>query len=240
MELKGKTALVTGGTDGIGAQLIRQLRDKGVTVITSGRNPERCAATRADGFEVIEADLSVPAGVDALLAGLAGRPIDILLNNAGVGTGYDFRSGDVDLPGAEQTYYLNLHTPTQLIARLLPVLQARPQAQIVNVTSGLAIAPNGGSPVYCASKAGLRSYTLGIRHQLKGSNVAVIEALPPLVDTRMTAGRGSNKMSAAECARQIVAGMERGTETINVGMVKMLQLVHSISPALARAVMIRF
>lgn len=240
MQLSGKTALVTGGTDGIGAQLIRQLRDKGVTVITSGRNAERCAATRADHFEVIEADLSTPAGVDALLAGLGERPIDILLNNAGAGTNYDFRDGQVDLPGAEQTYYLNLHAPTQLIARLLPRLRERGEAMIVNVTSGLAIAPNAGSPVYCASKAGLRSYTQAIRSQLRGSGIAVLEALPPLVDTRMTAGRGSNKMSAAECARQIVTGMERGTETISVGMVKLLQVVHSISPALARSIMIRF
>ena len=48
MQLQGKTALVTGGTDGIGAQLIRQMRTKGATVITQGRNPERCAATRAN------------------------------------------------------------------------------------------------------------------------------------------------------------------------------------------------
>ncbi len=240
MNLQGKTALVTGGTDGIGAQLIRQLRDKGATVIASGRNPERAAATRAEGFEVIAADLSSPAGVDALVKGLAGRPIDVLVNNAGAGTSYDFRDGDVDLAGAEKTYYLNLHAPTQLIARLLPVLRARGEAMIVNVTSGLAIAPNAGSPVYCASKAGLRSYTLAVRAQLKGSGITVVEALPPLVDTQMTAGRGNNKMSPAECARQIVAGMESGKETINVGMVKFLQLVHSISPALARSIMIRF
>ncbi len=235
-----KTVLVTGGTDGIGAHLIRQLRDKGATVIASGRNPERCAATRADGFEVIAADLSGPDGVEALLAGLGERPIDVLVNNAGVGTSYDFRSGEVDLPGAERTYYVNLHAPTQLIARLLPVLKARGEAMIVNVTSGLALAPNAGAPVYCASKAGLRSYTLAIRAQLKGTGITVIEALPPMVDTQMTAGRGNNKMPPAECARQIVTGMERGTETINVGMVKLLQLVHSISPALARSIMIRF
>lgn len=240
MQLSGKTVLVTGGTDGIGAHLIRQLRDKGATVIASGRNPERCAATRADGFEVIAADLSGPDGVEALLAGLGERPIDVLVNNAGVGTSYDFRSGEVDLPGAERTYYVNLHAPTQLIARLLPVLKARGEAMIVNVTSGLALAPNAGAPVYCASKAGLRSYTLAIRAQLKGTGITVIEALPPMVDTQMTAGRGNNKMPPAECARQIVTGMERGTETINVGMVKLLQLVHSISPALARSVMIRF
>jgi uncharacterized oxidoreductase len=240
MQLSGKTVLVTGGTDGIGAQLIRQLRDKGANVIASGRNPERIAATRADGFEVIEADLATPAGVDTLLGGLGDRPIDALVNNAGVGTSYDFRAGEVDLPGAETTYNLNLHAPTQLIARLLPMLKSRGEAMIVNVTSGLAIAPNAGSPVYCASKAGLRSYTLAIRAQLKGTGIKVVEALPPLVDTQMTAGRGSNKMSAAECARQIVSGMESGKETINVGMVKILQLVHSMSPALARSIMIRF
>jgi uncharacterized oxidoreductase len=240
MRLQGKTVLVTGGTDGIGAQLIRQLRDKGANVIASGRNPERCAATKADGFEVIEADLSKPAGLDALLAGLGDRSIDALVNNAGVGTDYDFRSGEVDLAGAEKTYYLNLHAPTQLIARLLPMLKSRGEAMIVNVTSGLAIAPNAGSPVYCASKAGLRSYTLAIRAQLKGTGITVVEALPPMVDTQMTAGRGNKKMSPQECARQIVAGMESGRETINVGMVKILQLVHSISPALARSIMIRF
>jgi uncharacterized oxidoreductase len=240
MRLQGKTALVTGGTDGIGAQLIRQLRDKGVTVITSGRNAERCAATRADGFEVIEADLSTSAGIDALIAGLGARDIDILVNNAGVQTDYDFRSGDVDLPGAEASLFLNLNAPVQIIARLLPGLRRRGEALIVNVTSGLAVAPNAGSPVYCGSKAGLRSYTMAIRHQLQGTGVNVLEALPPLVDTRMTAGRGENKLSAEECARQIVAGMERGTETINVGMVKLLQLVNSISPALARRIMIKF
>lgn len=240
MQLAGKTVLVTGGTDGIGAQLIRQLRDKGATVIASGRNAERIAATRAGGFEVIEADLATPAGVDALLAGLGDRPIDALVNNAGAGTSYDFRTDDVDLAGAENTYFLNLHAPTQIIARLLPMLKSRGQAMVVNVTSGLALAPNAGSPVYCASKAGLRSYTLAIRAQLKGTGIKVLEALPPLVDTQMTAGRGSNKMSATECARQIVAGMERETETINVGMVKLLQVVHSISPALARSIMIRF
>lgn len=240
MRLQGKTVLVTGGTDGIGAQLIRQLRDCGAVVITSGRNPERIAATRAGGFEVIAADLSAPAGVDALIAGLGDRPIDVLINNAGVGSSYDFRSGELDLAGAEATYYLNLHAPTLLIARLLPVLKARGEAMIVNVTSGLALAPNAGSPVYCASKAGLRSYTQAIRAQLKGTGITVVEALPPMVDTQMTAGRGNNKMSAADCARQIVTGMQRGSETINVGMVKILQLVHSISPALARSIMIRF
>lgn len=240
MNLSGKTALVTGGTDGIGAELIRQLKAKGVTAITSGRNPERIAATRTAGFEVIAADLSTLAGVEALMDGLNARPIDILLNNAGAGADHDFREGPPDLAVADAAIFLNLNAPIHLIARLMPMLRSRPEAQIVNVTSGLAIAPRAGGPVYCATKAGLRSYTQALRAQLVGTAITVIEALPPVVETKMTAGRGSKKMPAAECARQIVAGMESDTTEVNVGMVKLLQVANSLSPALARRIMLRF
>lgn len=241
MQLGGKTALVTGGTDGIGARLIRQLRGKGCSVITQGRNPERCAATRADGFEVIEADLGTLNGVEALLKALEGRTIDILVNNAGAGVDHDFREpGLPDLAAADATIFLNLNAPIHLITALMPVLKGRPEAMVVNVTSGLAIAPRAGGPVYCATKAALRSYTQALRHQLKDSAVHFLEALPPVVETKLTAGRGSAKMPPEECARQIVAAMERGADEANVGMVKVLQLVHSISPALARRIMIKF
>jgi uncharacterized oxidoreductase len=240
MNLNGKTILVTGGTDGIGGHLIRQLRDKGANVIATGRNAERIAATRAAGFEVIEADLSTLAGPAQLSAAWNSRQLDILINNAGAGTDHDFR---VSLPLPEETdatINLNLHAPINLITRLMPLLRARPTAMIVNVTSGLAIAPNAGSPAYCATKAGLRSYTQALRAQLKDTGIHVLEALPPLVDTAMTAGRGSKKLPPAECARQIIRAMERDANEANVGMVKVLQLVNSISPALARRIMIKF
>lgn len=240
MRLAGKTALVTGGTDGIGARLIRQLRDKGCTVITQGRNPERCAATRADGFEVIEADLGSLAGVEKVLKAVEGRTIDILVNNAGAGVDHDFREAQPDLAASDATIFLNLNAPIHLITALVPTLRTRPEAMVVNVTSGLAIAPRAGGPVYCATKAALRSYTQALRHQFRGTGIHFLEALPPVVDTKLTAGRGSSKMLPEECARQIVAAMEGDAAEANVGMVKVLQLVHSISPALARRIMIRF
>jgi len=241
MQLQGKTVLVTGGTDGIGGHLIRQLRGKDATVITQGRNPQRCAATRSDGFEVIEADLGNPAGVEAVLTAVSGRPIDVLINNAGAGVDHDFRDpGTPDLDAADATIFLNLNAPIHLITRLMPVLKARSEAMIVNVTSGLAIAPRAGGPVYCATKAALRSYSQALRAQLKDTAVHVLEALPPVVETKLTAGRGSRKMPPEECARQIVAGIEGNADEVNVGMVKLLQLVHSISPRLARSIMIRF
>ena len=244
-QLQGKLALVTGGTDGIGAALIRQLRAKGAVVITSGRDPARVAATRSAGFEVIEADLSVPAGVEALLAGVGARPLDVLINNAGAGVTHDFReAAQPDLAAAEAVIYLNLNAPIALITRLMPILRARPEAMpsamIVNVTSGLAIAPSASTPVYCATKAGLRSYTLALRGQLAGSGVHVLEVLPPVVETKMTTDLATQKMTAADCARQIVAAIETNADEANVGSVKLLRAVYSLSPGLARRMMLKF
>jgi uncharacterized oxidoreductase len=240
MHLSGKRVLVTGGTDGIGAALIRALQSAGAVVVTTGRTADRIAVTRAAGFEVIEADLSAPPGVETLIAALGDRPIDILVNNAGAGIAHDFRHGPPDDALLDPGLFLNLHAPIHLITRLMPGLLSRPEAMVVNVTSGLAIAPNGGGPVYCATKAALRSYSQALRHQLKGTRVHVLEALPPLVATQMNAGRAGRLMSAAECARQIVRAMQRNAAEANVGLVKLLQLVHSVSPALARRIMIRF
>ncbi|MFM9936288.1 MAG: SDR family oxidoreductase [Novosphingobium sp.] len=240
MKLNGKTVLVTGGTDGIGLRLARQLRGKGAVVIVTGRTPARIAAAQAEGFEVILAELTGADGVEAVLAGLGARPLDVLVNNAGMGADHDFRVAPPNPDDDERTLWLNIHAPIRLIVRLMPALQARPEAMIVNVTSGLAIAPNAGAPVYCATKAAMRSYTQALRAQMKGTNVHVLEALPPVVETQMTSSRSGNKMQPEECARQIVSAMERGANEANVGLVKFLQAVYSLSPALARRIMLQF
>jgi uncharacterized oxidoreductase len=241
MQVSGKTILLTGGTDGIGRELAAQLKAKGADVIITGRTPERIAAAKAAGFEVIAADMSSQAGVDAVLAAVKGRAIDILINNAGVGSDHDFReAAPIDLADNDRCIFLNLNAPVHLITHMMEGLKARPEAMIVNTTSGLAIAPRAGGPIYCATKAALRSYTLALREQLKGTRVHMLEALPPVVDTKMTAGRGSKKMSPKDCAAQIVDAMESNAKEANVGMVKFLRVVYSISPALARRIMIKF
>jgi uncharacterized oxidoreductase len=240
MQLNGKTILLTGGTDGIGRELATQLKAKGATVVITGRTPERIEIAKAAGYEVIAADLSSQAGIDAILTGVKGRDIDVLINNAGVGSDHDFREAAPDLADNDRVIFSNLNAPIHLIADLMAVLKSRPEAMIVNVTSGLAIAPRAGGPIYCATKAGLRSYTMALREQMKGSGVHVLEVLPPVVDTKMTAGRGSKKLSPQDCAAQIVDAMESNANEANVGMTKLLRVVESISPALARKIMIRF
>jgi uncharacterized oxidoreductase len=240
MQISGKLALVTGGTDGIGREIALQIKAMGAQVIVCGRRTDRLEAARKDGLEAIPADLSNAAGCEALAQALTGRPLDILINNAG--TSGNFGPDDpLDLALTDKALFLNLNAPIHLIGYLLPTLLARPQAAIVNVTSGLAIAPRAGGPVYCASKAGLRSFTQSLRYNLKATQVRVIDALPPVVDTAMTASRvGGSKMSPQECAKQIIAAISKDKADANVGVVKILQLMHSISPKLARHIMIRF
>ncbi|WP_298199767.1 SDR family oxidoreductase [Novosphingobium sp.] len=240
MNLAGKTILLTGGTDGIGRELALQLRALGATVIVTGRTPERLADMAGQGFETVAAELSGPEGVEAVLAALGSRPVDVLINNAGAGSSHDFRVAPPDLADNDRCIFLNLNAPIHLITRLMPVLRARPEAMIVNVTSGLAIAPRSGSPVYCATKAALRSYTQALRAQLAGTGIHVLEALPPVVETKMTAGRNQRKMPASECARQIIVAMQRNAPEANVGLTRLLRTVYSLSPALARKVMLRF
>ncbi len=240
MDLSGKTVLLTGGTAGIGREIARQLKAKGATVVLTGRNPERLAAMRDDGFEAISADLSNAAGVDALLVEWGSREVDILLNNAGQLVDHDFRKGTPDANAADDAIYANLSAPIRLTTGLINQLKARPEAAIVNVTSGLAIAPAARTPVYCATKAGLRSYTLALRKQLADTNIHVIEALPPVVDTQMNDDNPMKKMPPEECARQIVDALESNRDEANIGMTKVLRLVDSISPALARRIMLRF
>ncbi|SHN50006.1 SDR family oxidoreductase [Erythrobacter sanguineus] len=240
MQVTGKAVLLTGGSAGIGREIARQLKARGADVILTGRDPARLAAMEAEGFEVIAADLSNAAGVDALVAVLGERPVDILINNAGQLVDHDFRNGVPDPQAADNCVYANLSAAIRLITALVPRLRARPEAAIVNVTSGLAIAPAARQPVYCATKAGLRFYTLALREQLKGTGIRVIEALPPVVDTQMNDGNPMKKMSPEACARQIIAAIERGRDEANIGMTRLLRMVESIAPSLARRLTLRF
>ncbi|MBU6206066.1 MAG: SDR family NAD(P)-dependent oxidoreductase [Alphaproteobacteria bacterium] len=250
MNFNGKHILLTGGSDGIGLALARQLRDKGAHVTISGRNEERLATAKAEGLGVISGDLSTPQGCTALADTWGEAPLDILINNAGVssapnaGVSCVYKAGEpVDLAAMDRAIFLNFHAPVHLITHFLPRLQAAREAMIVNVTSGLAIAPRSEAPIYCATKAGLRSFTMALRHQLKNTHIRMLEVLPPVVETKMTAGhiaRGHRAISPDQCAAEVVRAMERGAKEANVGMVKTLRRTYSISPALARRVMIGF
>jgi uncharacterized oxidoreductase len=236
VQVRDKHVIITGGTSGIGLELARQLRDHKAMITIVGRHPEKLA--REEGLDSVAADLSNAEGCEAVIGAMRGKPLDILINNAGVDPAYTI-GNFIDSDAMDRAIFLNLAAPIRLISGLIAELKARPEAAIVNVTSGYAIVPSASTPVYCATKAGLRSFTLALRHQLRDTRVAVLEALPALVDTPMTADvPGTSKMSPLDCAAAIVGAILKGRDEANIGQVNLLRAIYSVSPAFARRMVI--
>ena len=138
MNPAGKTVLLTGGSAGIGREIARQLQAKGAQVVLTGRDPERLDAMAGEGFETIAADLSSAVGVDALVAALGERDIDILINNAGLGVAHDVRAAMPDPDAADGCLYANLAAPVRLITALLPRLRHVEQVSVEEFIDGEA------------------------------------------------------------------------------------------------------
>lgn len=223
--------LVTGASRGIGAALTALCAARGRPVIAVARH---FTAPPAPGVTQITADLAGRDGI-ARAAAAVTMPLHALVNNAGIQQALDL--ADPDPAAAEREIALNLLAPLHLTCALLPRLPRG--ATVVNVTSLLARHPKPSAPVYCASKAGLASLTRSMRHQLGPRGITVIEALPPLVDTQMTAGRGAAKMPPETMARAILDGIERGRPRIAPGPSRAVLVLDRLLPELVARLMAR-
>lgn len=247
LELSGRTTLVTGGAGGIGLALTRRLLHEDVArVLVVGRDAAKLAALEAESrgrVVTLRADLSATADVDRMLDEVPDLAPDLSLvvNNAGSQTLSDFTGAHPRtlLPALRAEISANLTCVVALSVGLLPLLADQPSAAVLNVTSGLALAPKQSAPVYCATKAGVRSFTRALRYQCENSlpHIRVVEALPPLVDTDMTRGRGSGTISAERCAAEIVDGLAAGRTEIYVGRSRVLRAVMRTAPALGHRIM---
>ena len=240
MKLSGQTALVTGGTRGIGAAIARALKSRGNRVLITGRDEAaiEAAVTAEHADAGYVADFSDPGTSKVLAACVLDdvRGLDILVNNAGMQDRYSLATAP-DVPARfEAEFGVNLFAPMRLADALLPALcAAAPGSAIVNVSSGLALAPKEASPSYCASKAAFHSYTQVLRWTLESRQVRVFELLPPRVDTGMTASSGGEKLSPDDVAAELVDAMSADRFEVYPGMAASLRDMLRAAPEEALA-----
>ncbi|MEN8235722.1 MAG: SDR family NAD(P)-dependent oxidoreductase [Actinomycetota bacterium] len=240
MSISNQRFLVTGGTSGIGAELVRQLSAGGARVATNGRDLERLhritESTGAIGWITDLRDPSAPTQlVDNTVAALGG--LDVVIANAGVQVPqtFGYRWNDAEHTALVNEIAINLTAPIALASAAIPYL-AESSGTFIGVTSGLAYAPKKSAPTYCATKSGLHTFLDSLRYQMgdAGGLVRVQEVVLPLVATPMTAGRDEGAIDPADAAEAIINGIENRSSRVLVGKSKALLVMLSVAPRLAK------
>ena len=240
---KWPRTLVTGATSGIGDELALQLAQNGIPVLALGRNAQRLQALKLRNplIETVVCDLADVVSLHSQAAQWVRDYPDLacVIHNAGVQDNVRMDEDGYGSLQIRQEVDINLVAPMVLTQAMLPHLQSKPQASVVNITSGLAFAPKRTSAVYSATKAGLHLFSEGLRVQLQGSGVRVIEAVMPMVDTGMTQGRGSGKISAAQAASEVLAGIRANRPVVWVGKARAVPLLQRLAPSVLAWIMRR-
>jgi NAD(P)-dependent dehydrogenase (short-subunit alcohol dehydrogenase family) len=215
--VSARAALVTGSTDGVGRVVATRLGEAGVRVLVHGRDRGRgqdvVARIRAGGgaAELVIADLSALAAVEELAEAVRRKTdrLDLLVNNAGIGTGPRGAPRETSADGHELRFAVNYLAGFLLTHRLLAVLRESAPARIVNVSSagqqaldfGDLMLTRGYSGVraYCRSKLAQILFTIDLAEELRGTGVTV-NALHPAtyMDTTMVRESGVAPASTVE------------------------------------------
>ncbi len=180
------TALVTGASAGLGAEFANQLAACGHDLVLVARDAARLesAAKRLrteHRVEILPADLATDDGCAAVANRLATGDVDVLVNNAGVGTYQPFGSADLALEEAQLD--LNVRAVLRLTHAAVRAMTARGSGRVLNVSSVAGFVPRGGNATYSASKAWVSMFSEGLAIQLLGTGVTVTAVCPGFTHT---------------------------------------------------------
>src|SRR5918993_761152 len=191
------SALVTGASSGIGAEMARILGEAGVATVLVARRADRLQeiADRYDDFEVLEADLGTADGRAVTVERIASadQPIDLVVNNAGFGTSGAFHELEVDR--LEREIELNVSALTTLSHAALATMVPRRRGYLLNVSSVASFQAAPGLAVYAATKAYVTSLTEALHEETKGTGVHVTALCPGLTRTEFQATSNSDRMT---------------------------------------------
>lgn len=255
--IAGKRALVTGASSGIGEAIAVSLAERGANLVLVARRQERLDALaerlRERGVDVLVqvADLTQPDAADTLFDTTEGKGIsvDVVVNNAGIGSYHPFTETPWDT--LERQIQLNLVALTKMTHLFTPKMVERGSGYVMNVASIAAYTPTPLFAVYSATKAYVRHLTEALDTELQGTGVRAICVNPggttseftEHAGTELTASGERFMMSAQQCAEIAVEKMLAGRRNVvtgftnAVGMWMLRFLPRSLYPRLAHAAM---
>jgi short-subunit dehydrogenase len=221
-----KRALITGASSGVGAAFAQLLSREGYQAVLVGRNKERLesvAAGLAHPAQVVVADLTEEAelaSVEALVADAA--PVDLLVNNAGAGWYRPFAR--LDPEHLAEMIALNVTALLRLTRAAVPIMVARGQGSLINISSVAGAYPAPNMAVYAATKAFVSNLSTSLAEELRGSGVTVTCVNPGYVRTDFHARSGENLdhideadwISPTDVAARALAAHRRGEELVTV------------------------
>lgn len=224
-------AVVTGASSGIGLELARQFAEHGFDLIVTAHQDStaevrQLGAALGAAVTVVQADLATYDGVEALYAQIqaAGRPVEAIALNAGVGVGGDF-ARDTDLRDELNLIQLNVVSVVHLAKRVVRDMVGRGEGRMLFTASIASLMPGPFEAVYAASKAFVHSFAEALRNELKDSGVTVTSLLPGPTDTNFferadmedTRAGSGKKDDPAQVAQQGFEALMKGDDKVVAG-----------------------
>ena len=183
-----KTVLITGCSSGYGLEIARHFHAQGWKVIATMRTPREDLLPRSDRMRVLVLDVTRPDSIAAALE--ASGPIDVLVNNAGIGLFGAFEATPMDT--VREVFETNTFGVMAMTQAVLPQFRARRSGVVVNVTSSATLAPMPMVAAYTASKVAVEGFTASLAFELEGFGVIVKLVEPGYgPSTRFTVNTGS-------------------------------------------------
>lgn len=242
MRIIDKNILITGATSGIGLNLVEKLHhNNNLYILARNEHKIKELKDRFPTVTVYQIDLNNIAELKGMVDNLNKNidKLDLLINNAAVQYTPTFTDNDFQYESIDHEVTTNFTSICCLCYLLLPMLNRQHNATILNVNSGLALVPKTTSAIYCATKGALNIFSLSLRHQLRDTQIKVLQAFLPLVDTPMTEGRGSGKLTIDKVSSDIIKGIEKSVLDNDIGKVKFLRLLNRLLPGVAKEMMRR-
>jgi short-subunit dehydrogenase len=239
----GKLAVVTGASSGIGLELAKLCAKEGYDLVVAADEQEIQRATESlkrigSQVKAVEADLATTEGVDQLISAIGGRPVDLLLANAGRGLGKGFLDQDFKL--VRRVVDTNVTGTVYLAQKIGREMVKRGSGRILFTGSIAGFMPGTFQAVYNGTKAFIDSFAIALRHELKDSGVTVTCLMPGATDTRFferadmldTEVGQAEKDDPADVAKVGFDAMIAGEEQVISGWKNKLQVAAAhVTPA---------